>query len=75
MVGWQLAMLGIALEGVGHALDDPLNFLSGLVITGLFGQAPALLIALVWDHEPARLVDLIAGQLRDVEVAPRPGPP
>jgi hypothetical protein len=70
MVGWPLVCLWISLQGVDHALDDPVNFLSGLVVFGVLGQAFALLIALVWDHEPDKLVDLIVSQLRGVEGVP-----
>jgi hypothetical protein len=55
---------------IGYARGDPLNFLFGLAVTTVFGQAPALLIALAWDHEPTKLVDMIVRQLRAVEGAP-----
>lgn len=63
-IGWQLVLIWIVAPSIGRALTDPLNFMSGLAVVVMFGQAPALLTALAWDREPAKLLDLIVLQLR-----------
>ena len=60
---WWLVWIWIALQGIEHVAAAPFSFIEGLVVAVIFSQCPALLTSLVWDREPAKLVDLISQQL------------
>lgn len=61
---WPLACISFVLTDIRHAPAHPLPFLESLMVAVIFAEFPAFLTALVWDREPAKLMDLIIQQLR-----------